>query len=67
EDYFNQCKPLSCSYFYIKTHDIIQTILSLISLYGGLVLITRCLAIILVKIYQYKRNRINPEVLQQNI
>ncbi|CAF4128482.1 unnamed protein product, partial [Rotaria sordida] len=67
ENYFNQCQPLSCSYSYIKTHDITQTIISLISLYGGLVIITRCLAIIFVKIYQHKKNRINPEVLQQNI
>ncbi|CAF1033314.1 unnamed protein product [Rotaria sordida] len=67
ENYFNQCQPLSCSYSYIKTHDLAQTIISLISLYGGLVIITRCLAIIFVKIYQHKKNRINPEVLQQNI
>ncbi|CAF1492281.1 unnamed protein product, partial [Rotaria sordida] len=67
ENYFNQCQPLSCSYSYIKTHDVTQTITSLISLYGGLVIITRCLAIIFVKIYQNNKNRINPEALQQNI
>ncbi|CAF1268170.1 unnamed protein product [Rotaria sordida] len=67
ENYFNQCQPLSCSYSYIKTHDITQTIISLISLYGGLAIITRCLTIIFVKIYQHKKNRINPEALQQNI
>ncbi|CAF1336190.1 unnamed protein product [Rotaria sordida] len=66
ENYFNQCKPLSCSYSYIKTHDVTQTIISLISLYGGLVLITRCLAIIFAKLYEYKKNRIKPETLQQN-
>ncbi|CAF4869060.1 unnamed protein product [Rotaria sp. Silwood1] len=66
ENYFNQCKPLSCSYSYIKTHDVTQTIISLISLYGGLVLITRCLAIIFAKFYEHKKNRINPEAPQQN-
>ncbi|CAF1070526.1 unnamed protein product [Rotaria sordida] len=67
ENYFNQCQPLLCSYSYIKTHDLTQTIISLISLYGGLVIITRCLTIIFVKIYQHEKNRINPEALQQNI
>ncbi|CAF0805382.1 unnamed protein product [Rotaria sordida] len=64
ENYFNRCSPLSCSYSYIKTHDVTQTIISLISLYGGLVLITRCLAIIVVQIYKHKKNRIKPEALQ---
>ncbi|CAF4467262.1 unnamed protein product, partial [Rotaria sp. Silwood2] len=67
ENYFNQCKPSSCSYSYIKTHDITQTTMFLVSLYGGLVLITRCLAVIFAKIYQYRRNQIDPETLQQNI
>ncbi|CAF1632663.1 unnamed protein product [Rotaria sp. Silwood1] len=67
ENYFNQCRPLSCSYSYIKTHDVTETVISLISLYGGLVIITHCLAIIFVKIYQHKKNQINPEALQQNI
>ncbi|CAF1202969.1 unnamed protein product [Rotaria sordida] len=67
ENYFKQCQQLSCSYSYIKTHDVTQTIISLISLYGGLVIITRCLAIIFVKIYQSKKNRINSEAPQQNI
>ncbi|CAF0810930.1 unnamed protein product [Rotaria sordida] len=64
ENYFNRCSPLSCSYSYIKTHDVTQTIISLISLNGGLVLITRCLAIIVVQIYKHKKNRIKSEVLQ---
>ncbi|CAF4325210.1 unnamed protein product, partial [Rotaria sordida] len=34
---------------------------------GGLAIITRFLTIIFVKIYQHKKNRINPEALQQNI
>ncbi|CAF1116249.1 unnamed protein product [Rotaria sordida] len=67
ENYFKQCQQLSCSYSYIKTHDVTQTIISLIFLYGGLVIITRCLAIIFVKIYQSEKNRINPEAPQQNI
>ncbi|CAF4865341.1 unnamed protein product [Rotaria sp. Silwood1] len=67
ENYFSQCQPLSCSYSYIKTHDVTQTIIFLISLYGGLVLITRCLAIIFAKLYEHKKNRIKPEALQQNI
>lgn len=66
ENYFNQCKPLSCSYSYIKTHDVTVTIISIISLYGGLVIITRCLAIIIIKIYQHNKNRINPTFLQSN-
>ncbi|CAF1397819.1 unnamed protein product [Rotaria sp. Silwood1] len=66
ENYFNQCKPLSCSYSYIETNDVIQTITSLISLYGGLFIITQCLAIIFAKIYRHKTNRIDSEALQQD-
>ncbi|CAF4595068.1 unnamed protein product [Rotaria sp. Silwood2] len=66
ENYFNQCKPLSCSYSYIETHDITQTIISLISLYGGLALITECLAIIFAKFYEHIKNPINSEAPQQN-
>ncbi|CAF4740843.1 unnamed protein product, partial [Rotaria sp. Silwood2] len=67
ENYFSQCQPLSYLYSYIKTHDVTQTIIFLISLYDGLVLITRCLAIIFAKLYEHKKNRIKPEALQQNI
>ncbi|CAF4151671.1 unnamed protein product, partial [Rotaria sp. Silwood1] len=35
-------------------------------LYGGLVLIARCLAFIFAKFYEHKKNRINPEAPQQN-
>ena len=66
ENYFNQCQPLSCSYSYIKRHDVTQTIISLISLYGGLAIITGCLAIFLVKNCHCKKNRIHSEVSQQN-
>ncbi|CAF4376002.1 unnamed protein product [Rotaria magnacalcarata] len=66
ENYFNQCRPLSCSYSYIETYNVTQTLLYLISLYGGLAIITHYLAIICVKIYQHKRGRINPEALQPN-
>ncbi|CAF3330596.1 unnamed protein product [Rotaria sp. Silwood2] len=67
EKYFNECSPSSCSYSYVQSYDATQAIISLISLYGGFVIITRCLAIIIVKIYRHYKNRVTPvETIEQN-
>ncbi len=47
KNYFDECAPLSCTYSYVKSHDVTETTLSLISLYGGLVILTQCLAVII--------------------
>ena len=64
EKYFDQCLPSLCTYSYIKNHNAIQAAISLISLYGGLVIITHCLAVIISKICYRQSNRIDPEVIE---
>ena len=67
EKYYNECSPLSCQHSTMISHDATEAIISLISLYGGLFIITHCLAVVIVKIYQYRIRRIIPEGTEQNI
>ncbi|CAF0842602.1 unnamed protein product [Adineta steineri] len=64
ENYFNQCAPSSCSYNYIKKYQITEGIINLISLYSGLVILTRCLSVILIKLCSYKSNRITIQITE---
>ncbi|CAF0789752.1 unnamed protein product [Adineta steineri] len=66
ENYFNQCAPSSCSYNYMKRYQVTEGIINIISLYSGLVILTRCLSVILIKLCSYKSNRITIEITDQN-
>ncbi|CAF4305961.1 unnamed protein product, partial [Adineta steineri] len=61
ENYFNQCAPSSCSYNYMQNYQITGGIINIISLYSGLVILTRCLSVILIKLCSYKSNRITEQ------
>jgi hypothetical protein len=58
KSYFDECALLSCTYSYVKSHDATEATLSL---YGGLLILTRCLAGIIDKIMYRDTRRINPE------
>ena len=62
--YFNQCAPSSCTYSYIGYQSTLDTITSLISLYGGVVIITRCIAVISTKLWFYRKHRVHPEMTE---
>ncbi|CAF1386151.1 unnamed protein product, partial [Adineta steineri] len=48
-NYFDACSPSLCIYSYVDKRNAIEGILALIGLYGGLVIICRLIAIIIVK------------------
>ncbi|CAF1427266.1 unnamed protein product [Adineta steineri] len=48
-NYFDACSPALCIYSYVDKTNAIEGILALIGLYGGLVIICRLIAIIIVK------------------
>ena len=60
EKYFNQCSPSSCSYSYTDKSNIIDGISNLIALYGGLLIVCRSAAEIVVKLFRYRTRRISP-------
>ena len=60
DSYFNQCKPLLCTYSYVNNSHIIEGIKTLIGLYGGLLIICHVLAIIIVKPFRYLSSRVVP-------
>ncbi|UJR19158.1 hypothetical protein I4U23_022288 [Adineta vaga] len=64
ENYFNQCSPSSCLYTYMEDYQLTQGILSIIGLYSGLEILTRCLSILLVKLYLRYTNTITPETTE---
>ncbi|CAF0797767.1 unnamed protein product [Adineta steineri] len=59
-NYFNACSPSLCIYTYVDKTNAIEGILTLIGLYGGLVIICRLIAIIIVKKMCRVNSRINP-------
>ncbi|CAF1186952.1 unnamed protein product [Adineta steineri] len=59
-NYFNACSPSLCIYSYVDKRNAIEGILTLIGLYGGLVIICRLIAIIIVKTMCRMNNRVNP-------
>ncbi|UJR18485.1 hypothetical protein I4U23_005391 [Adineta vaga] len=60
ESYFNQCAPLSCIYSYVDNSNIIEGIITLIGLYGGLVIICRLIAILILKQILRRTFKITP-------
>ena len=61
EKYFAQCAPPTCSYSYIDRSNLIEGIATLISLYSGLVIIDRVIAVIIVKLFQRLSRRVSPQ------
>ncbi|CAF1186813.1 unnamed protein product [Adineta steineri] len=59
-NYFNACSPSLCIYSYVDKRNAIEGILTLIGLYGGLVIICRIIAIIIVKKMCRMNRRVNP-------
>ena len=57
-DYFSQCAPSSCIYSYVGKSNLIEGLTLLISLYGGLVIICRLIAVVLVKLLPCRSPRI---------
>ena len=49
-NYFAQCAPSACVHSYIDQSNLLEGITTLISLYGGLVIICRLLALIIFKL-----------------
>ena len=66
EKYFNACAPSSCTYSYIGHGSTVEAITSLIGLYGGLVIITRCIAVIITQIWFYRKHRVTPIITLSN-
>ena len=60
EDYFTDCAPSSCSYTYVNLGSTVEGITTLISLYGGLLLISRVIAVIIVRLLRYPTQRVIP-------
>ncbi|CAF3866540.1 unnamed protein product, partial [Rotaria sp. Silwood1] len=61
-DYFTQCSPSSCIFSYIDKFNIIEGITTLISLYGGLMIICQLFAVIIIKILPYRLVHVTPVV-----
>ncbi|CAF0868541.1 unnamed protein product [Adineta steineri] len=59
-NYFDACSPSLCTYPYVDKTNTIEGILTLIGLYGGLVIICRLIAIIIVKKMCRMNSRVNP-------
>jgi hypothetical protein len=66
ERYFNQCAPSSCTYSSVGSLSTIEVITSLIGLYGGLIIMTKCIAFMITKLWFYRKHRITPEITEQN-
>ena len=58
--YFTQCAPSSCRYSYIEHNNIMDGVTYLLSLYGGLMVICRIVAILIIKLFLRRTNRVNP-------
>ncbi|CAF3599747.1 unnamed protein product [Rotaria sp. Silwood1] len=59
ENYFSSCAPTMCRYEYVKRNDILYVITSVLSLYGGLTIILRCITWNSVRIIQSCRDRLS--------
>jgi len=64
ESYFAQCAPSSCIYSNVDKSNIIDGITTIISLYGGLVIICRVFAVLIVKLFRHRTRTINPQIEQ---
>ncbi|CAF1302774.1 unnamed protein product [Adineta ricciae] len=59
EKYFEQCAASSCTYSYVLKRDMIEGITYLLGLYGGLLIICRMMAVIIVKVLFCRTSRVN--------
>lgn len=62
EHYFSQCNASTCVYFEIDRTNITDGITYLISLYGGLMIVCRVLAVIVAKLLWSRKMRVNPSL-----
>ena len=62
EKYFDECAPLSCIYSYIDQKNLIEGMTTLISLYGGLVIICRVVVVFIMKLCRGHPQRISPQI-----
>ncbi|CAF1460917.1 unnamed protein product [Adineta ricciae] len=60
DSYFNGCAPLSCTYTYVDDNHVVEAITRLIGLYGGLIIICRLFAVVIVKHILFVTQRIIP-------
>ncbi|UJR38846.1 hypothetical protein I4U23_031511, partial [Adineta vaga] len=69
--YFNQCLPLICSYTYIQKYNIIDSIIILFGLQGGLKIVLKWICPkfiqIIYKVYTYRINKRNTIQPLQNV
>ncbi|UJR29659.1 hypothetical protein I4U23_017207 [Adineta vaga] len=68
--YFNECSPLSCSYTITDQRDISYALTTFISLYGGLIIIFRLIAPMLIKFFWKLKNCLthrNVHIVFQNV
>ncbi|CAF1503361.1 unnamed protein product [Adineta ricciae] len=66
EKYFAECAISSCRYSYIDKANIDDGITLLISLYGGLMIISQCMATIVVRLCRVRERRIIPDIYQNS-
>ncbi len=59
-NYFTQCAPSSCQYSYIENKNIIDGLTNLISLYGGVMVICRAVAVLIIKLLQRRIRKVQP-------
>ena len=60
KNYFAQCAPSVCGHSYIDQSNLLQGMTTLISLYGGLVIICRLLALAILKLIQRGIQKVHP-------
>jgi hypothetical protein len=59
-NYFMECAPSLCQYSYIENKNIIDGLTNLISLYGGVIVICRAVAVLIIKLLQRRIRRVQP-------
>ncbi len=63
ENYSAECAPSSCSYSYSGRRNTIYIVTHLIELYGGLVIITKWITVLIMKLYRRRmRRRITSQI-----
>ena len=60
EKYFAACAPSLCTYSEMEYGSTSEAVASVISLYGGLVIITRCLAVVVIKMWWARKRPVHP-------
>ena len=57
ENYFSKCVPSSCTYSYVVHGNILDITQTVVGLYGGLVIITRFIVVLIYKSYLIRHKR----------